>query len=40
MKVHPYFYFTTPWWVINRSMKPIDRHVVLLRVGKTLRVIQ
>lgn len=40
MKIHTYYLATTPWWIINGGLKPIDRHAVLFKIGKALGVIQ
>lgn len=40
MKIHPYYLLTTPWWIINGNLKPMDRNRVLWTVGKALGVIR
>lgn len=40
MKIHRYYLLTTPWWIINREMKPIDRNRVLWVAGKALGLIK
>lgn len=40
MKLHQYYLMTTPWWIINDGLKPMDRNVILWRVGKSLGMIK
>lgn len=39
MKIHRYYLNSVPWWIINGNMKPMDRNVVLFRIGKALGMI-
>ncbi len=39
MKIHPYYLTSTPWWIINGGLRPIDRNLILYRLGKALGMV-
>jgi hypothetical protein len=40
MKIPPYFLETTSYSVIHMRLKPIDRNLILYRIGKALGLVQ
>ena len=39
MKISPYYLNSAPWWIIAGNLKPMDRNVILWKLGKALGMV-